>query len=206
MAQVIQSSERLPLLSFRHPYSKKTTICHPKPAHVLLKVIVRMGWCVLCSTQERRLAFKGELPNAPLEGDETPEPSFFRVPDCLLCLGFISSRLGRCSRSETTKFEVQTLLSTSRCLSTAVPPWKGGPWHLGCPGFWGYRVLCFGVEGFRGQWPGFGSFWSLWLRLNACQTDSSKSLTQSPKVVPFWGSYIESYKGTPKRNYFGASG
>ena len=29
---------------------------------------------------------------------------------------------------------------------------------------------------------------------------------RGPKVVPFWGSYIESYKLTPKRNYFGASG
>ena len=27
-----------------------------------------------------------------------------------------------------------------------------------------------------------------------------------PKVVPFWGSYLEFYKGIPKRNYFGAYG
>ena len=27
-----------------------------------------------------------------------------------------------------------------------------------------------------------------------------------PKVVPFWGSYIEFYKVLPKRNYFGAYG
>ena len=26
-----------------------------------------------------------------------------------------------------------------------------------------------------------------------------------PKVVPFWGSYLEFYKVIPKRNYFGAS-
>ena len=25
-------------------------------------------------------------------------------------------------------------------------------------------------------------------------------------MVPFWGSYLESYKGIPKRNYYGASG
>ena len=25
-------------------------------------------------------------------------------------------------------------------------------------------------------------------------------------VVPFWGSYLESYKAIPKRNYYGASG
>ena len=31
-------------------------------------------------------------------------------------------------------------------------------------------------------------------------------IPRGPKVVPFWGSYIESYKVTPKRNYFGASG
>ena len=29
---------------------------------------------------------------------------------------------------------------------------------------------------------------------------------RGPKVVPFGGSYIKSYKVTPKRNYFGASG
>ena len=27
-----------------------------------------------------------------------------------------------------------------------------------------------------------------------------------PKVVPFWGSYLEFYKVIPKRNYFGAYG
>ena len=27
-----------------------------------------------------------------------------------------------------------------------------------------------------------------------------------PKVVPFWGSYLEFYKVIPKRNYFGAHG
>ena len=32
------------------------------------------------------------------------------------------------------------------------------------------------------------------------------ALPRDPKVVPFGGSYIESYKVTPKRNYFGASG
>ena len=31
-------------------------------------------------------------------------------------------------------------------------------------------------------------------------------MPRGPKVVPFGGSYIESYKVTPKRNYFGASG
>ena len=25
-------------------------------------------------------------------------------------------------------------------------------------------------------------------------------------VVPFWGSYVESYKAVPKRNYYGAYG
>ena len=30
--------------------------------------------------------------------------------------------------------------------------------------------------------------------------------THRPKVVPFWGSYLEIYKGIPKRNYFGAYG
>ena len=32
------------------------------------------------------------------------------------------------------------------------------------------------------------------------------NLPRDPKVVPFWGSYIESYKVTPKRSYFAASG
>ena len=27
-----------------------------------------------------------------------------------------------------------------------------------------------------------------------------------PIVVPFWGSYVESYKVIPKRNYYGAYG
>ena len=27
-----------------------------------------------------------------------------------------------------------------------------------------------------------------------------------PKVVPFWGSYLEFYTVLPKRNYFGAYG
>ena len=27
-----------------------------------------------------------------------------------------------------------------------------------------------------------------------------------PIVVPFWGSYLESYKVIPRRNYYGASG
>ena len=31
-------------------------------------------------------------------------------------------------------------------------------------------------------------------------------LPRGPEVVPFWGSYIESYKVIPKRNYYGASG
>ena len=31
-------------------------------------------------------------------------------------------------------------------------------------------------------------------------------IPRGPIVVPFWGSHIESYKVTPKRNYFGASG
>ena len=31
-------------------------------------------------------------------------------------------------------------------------------------------------------------------------------LPRGPKVVPFWASYIESYKVIPKRSYFGASG
>ena len=36
-----------------------------------------------------------------------------------------------------------------------------------------------------------------------------ESCFDAPKgliVVPFWGSYIESYKVIPKRNYYGASG
>ena len=32
------------------------------------------------------------------------------------------------------------------------------------------------------------------------------ALPRGPKVVPSWGSYIESYKVTPKRNYFGPLG
>ena len=31
-------------------------------------------------------------------------------------------------------------------------------------------------------------------------------LPVGPKVVPFWGSYLEFYKVIPKRNYFGAYG
>ena len=33
-----------------------------------------------------------------------------------------------------------------------------------------------------------------------------QGLPKIPEVVPFWGSYIESYKVIPKRNYYGASG
>ena len=33
-----------------------------------------------------------------------------------------------------------------------------------------------------------------------------EGLPKGPKVVPFWGSYLESYKVLPKRNYYGASG
>ena len=32
------------------------------------------------------------------------------------------------------------------------------------------------------------------------------TLPIGPKVVPFWGSYLEFCKVTPKRNYFGAYG
>ena len=32
-----------------------------------------------------------------------------------------------------------------------------------------------------------------------------RSLPRGPKVVPFGGSYVESYKVNPKRHYFGAS-
>ena len=32
------------------------------------------------------------------------------------------------------------------------------------------------------------------------------TLPRGSKVVPFWGSYIESYKVLPKRNYYGAYG
>ena len=32
------------------------------------------------------------------------------------------------------------------------------------------------------------------------------TLPIGPKVVPFWGSYLEFYKVIPKRNYFGAYG
>ena len=32
------------------------------------------------------------------------------------------------------------------------------------------------------------------------------SIAIGPKVVPFWGSYLEFYQGIPKRNYFGAYG
>ena len=32
------------------------------------------------------------------------------------------------------------------------------------------------------------------------------TLPIGPKVVPFWGSYLEFYKVIPKRNYFGAFG
>ena len=32
------------------------------------------------------------------------------------------------------------------------------------------------------------------------------ALPIGPKVVPFWGSYLESYKVIPKKNYFGAYG
>ena len=35
---------------------------------------------------------------------------------------------------------------------------------------------------------------------------SCLGLPKGPKVVPFWDSYIESYKAIPKRNYYGASG
>ena len=30
--------------------------------------------------------------------------------------------------------------------------------------------------------------------------------THRPMVVPFWGSYLESYTVIPKRNYYGAYG
>ena len=32
------------------------------------------------------------------------------------------------------------------------------------------------------------------------------TLPIGPKVVPFWGSYLEFYEGILKRNYFGAYG
>ena len=32
------------------------------------------------------------------------------------------------------------------------------------------------------------------------------TLSIGPKVVPFWGSYLDFYKVLPKRNYFGAYG
>ena len=34
----------------------------------------------------------------------------------------------------------------------------------------------------------------------------AQALPIGPKVVPFWGSYVESYKVIPKRNYYGAYG
>ena len=33
-----------------------------------------------------------------------------------------------------------------------------------------------------------------------------EALPIGPKVVPFWGSYLEFYRVIPKRNYFGAYG
>ena len=32
------------------------------------------------------------------------------------------------------------------------------------------------------------------------------NIPRGSKVVPFWGSYIESYKVIPTRNYYGAYG
>ena len=40
----------------------------------------------------------------------------------------------------------------------------------------------------------------------AARWDPIVGLPRGPIVVPFWGSYIESYKVIPKRNYYGASG
>ena len=38
------------------------------------------------------------------------------------------------------------------------------------------------------------------------KSDKGKYLPIGPKVVPFWGSYLEFYKVIPERNYFGAYG
>ena len=37
------------------------------------------------------------------------------------------------------------------------------------------------------------------------QPPGLEALPRGPTVVPFWGSYIGSYKVMPKRNYYGAS-
>ena len=44
--------------------------------------------------------------------------------------------------------------------------------------------------------------WSLWGQY----VNAAWWIPIGPKVVPFWGSYLEFYKVIPKRNYFGAYG
>ena len=56
--------------------------------------------------------------------------------------------------------------------------------------------------------PGFDMLaWRLFV-LHVCFNFFAlgNELPIGPKVVPFWGSYLEFYKVIPKRNYFGAYG
>ena len=65
--------------------------------------------------------------------------------------------------------------------------------------------LSFGVYTFRNSSSGH---WVSDLQCPACRCVvwGSGGLPRGSIVVPFWGSYIESYKAIPKRNYYGAFG
>ena len=53
----------------------------------------------------------------------------------------------------------------------------------------------------REPWvSGFG------IRVLGIMVSGDPGVPIGPKVVPFWGSYLEFYKVIPKRDYFGAYG
>ena len=54
--------------------------------------------------------------------------------------------------------------------------------------------------------PADPSFSILTVRSRASLENLARVLSIGSKVVPFSGFYLESYKETPKRNYFGAYG
>ena len=83
-------------------------------------------------------------------------------------------------------------------------------WCLGCDveckrlGFWvawGCSVVLGLGLGLFGVWrDSMGDF------LVFHHASKVSRLPIGPKVVPFWGSYLEFYMVIPKRNYFGAYG
>ena len=52
----------------------------------------------------------------------------------------------------------------------------------------------------------FGRSGDMWVVVKIMVPFGALNIPKGPKVVPFWGSYLEFYKVIPKRNYFGAYG